>query len=429
MTAFLTLITHGQTYPRMRMAKQPEKNLENDTLNSLKSLNNLKYWSATLLKVLSMTVKVLCCKLLWYVCLLLPPLWLHAQTLSSERHKFGYDIITDELHYPWGLAFLPDGRMLVTEKPGHLRLIQADGQLHPDPVDGLPKIRQHGQGGLLGIAVHPQFAQNQRVYFSYAEENQNGIGTAVAYGQLKGHRLHDVKVIFLLQPKTKTSQHFGSRLVFDREGYLFITLGDRGKRERAQKLDDHAGSVIRLHDDGLIPVDNPFIGQQGKKHGIYSYGHRNIQGASLHPDSGELWTHEHGPQGGDEINIIQSGLNYGWPDITYGVNYFIGTKIGEGTHKAGMEQPLYYWVPSIAPSGMTFYNGRLFPQWQGNLFIGSLKFRLLVRLEINNGKVIHEERLLKDEFGRIRDIRQGPDGALYLLTDERNGKLIRLRPA
>jgi len=255
------------------------------------------------------------------------------------------------------------------------------------------------------------------------------MGTAVARGRLEGMRLNDTEVLFRLAPKSSTSHHFGSRLVFDRQGHLFITLGDRGDRPRAQDLADHAGSVIRLNDDGSIPADNPLVGRTDARPEIYSYGHRNIQGASLHPESGRLWTHEHGPQGGDEINLPEAGMNYGWPVITYGVNYGIGTRIGEGTEKPGMAQPLYYWDPSIAPSGMAFYQGDAFPAWQGDLFVGSLKFRLLVRLRIQNGKVVHEERMLKGELGRIRDVRLGPDGLLYLLTDEDDGRLIRLIPA
>jgi glucose/arabinose dehydrogenase len=241
--------------------------------------------------------------------------------------------------------------------------------------------------------------------------------------------LQDVEVLFRMQPKDDKARHFGSRLVFDNQGYLFITLGDRGTRDRAQDLRDHAGSLIRLHDDGRIPADNPFVGRDDAEPEIYSYGHRNIQGAALHPRTGRLWTHEHGPQGGDELNIPVAGANYGWPVITYGVNYVVGTKIGDGTHKAGMEQPVHYWVPSIAPSGMTFYEGAPFAAWQGNLFVGSLKFRQLVRLELDGTQVAHEERLLSDVFGRIRDVRQGPDGLLYLLTDADDGRLVRLLPA
>ena len=319
--------------------------------------------------------------------------------------------------------------MLVSERPGRLRLIGKTGELYPQPIGGLPPIRQHGQGGLLDVVLHPGFANNRLVYFSFAEVGDGGVGTAVARGRFEHQQLKDVEVIFRLLPKSGARQHFGSRLVFDRQGHLFITLGDRGDRPRAQRLDDHAGSSIRLQDDGRIPDDNPFLGQANARPEIFSYGHRNMQGAALHPQTGEVWAHEHGPQGGDELNVLRAGVNYGWPVITYGVNYVIGTRIGEGTHKAGMAQPLHYWVPSIAPSGMTFYTGERFPAWRGNLLIGSLKFRQLVRLELAGERVVHEERLLSDLFGRIRDVRQGPDGLIYLLTDEDDGKLIRLLPA
>ncbi|MEN8711402.1 MAG: PQQ-dependent sugar dehydrogenase, partial [Arenicellales bacterium] len=242
------------------------------------------------------------------------------------------------------------------------------------------------------------------------------------------NQIVDWQPLFSLQPKSSSGRHFGSRLVFDRVNYLYITLGDRGERFRAQELNDHAGSLIALHDDGSIPADNPFINQPGILAEIYSYGHRNIQGAALNPQTGKLWIHEHGPQGGDELNIISAGENYGWPVITYGKEYGSGDDIGEGTHKTGMQQPAYYWVPSIAPSGMAFYNGDKFPAWRGNLFIGSLKFRLLVRLGLDGTKVVGEERLLKDKLGRIRDVEVGPDGYIYLLTDAENGKLVRLQP-
>ncbi len=361
--------------------------------------------------------------------LLMTALPLQAEPLETEREKIDYEIVTEGLVHPWSVAFLPGGGYLITERPGRLRLVDAQGHLHASPIGGLPAIAEYGQGGLLDVALHPDFENNRWVYLSYAERTDDGVGTAVARGRFDGSSLRDTQVIFRLLPKSRTNRHFGSRLVFDRDGYLFITLGDRGDRPRAQDLNDHAGSVIRLHDDGRIPDDNPYVGQRNARPEIYSYGHRNMQGATLHPGSGKLWTHEHGPQGGDEINLPQAGYNYGWPVITYGVNYGFGTKIGEGTAKPGMQQPLYYWVPSIAPSGMAFYDGDRFPNWQGNLFVGSLKFDLLVRLEIANDKITHEERLFEGRFGRIRDVRQGPDGYLYLLSDARNGKLIRLRPA
>ncbi|MCB1735627.1 MAG: PQQ-dependent sugar dehydrogenase [Gammaproteobacteria bacterium] len=351
-----------------------------------------------------------------------------ALAIDSERQSFQYQVVADGLSHPWSVAFLPDGRTLVTERSGHLRMIDAKGDLLAESIRGLPPIRQHGQGGLLEVMPHPQFAQNRWLYISYAEAGRDGYGTAVGRGRLDGMTLTDFEVLFRLLPKTGTPYHFGSRLAFDRENHLFITLGDRGEMDRAQDLGDHAGSLIRLHDDGRIPADNPFVNIPGALPEIYSYGHRNMQGATLNPFTGELWTHEHGPQGGDEINLPKAGVNHGWPVITYGVNYGSGTPIGEGTAKSGMAQPLYYWVPSIAPSGMTFYDGDRFPSWRGNLFVGSLKFRLLVRLEIENGRVVHEERLLKDELGRIRDVRQGPDGYLYLLTDADDGKLVRLLP-
>ncbi|MCG7990224.1 MAG: PQQ-dependent sugar dehydrogenase [Candidatus Thiodiazotropha lotti] len=348
--------------------------------------------------------------------------------IETEKQTIGYEIVTDQLSHPWAMVFMPDGAMLITEKNGKLRYLDAAGNLDPIPIQGLPEIRAHGQGGLLDVTLHPDFESNRYIYISYAERTGNRYGTTVMRGKLKNHALEESEVIFRLSNKTKSRHHFGSRLVFDNQGFLFITLGDRGDGPRAQDLDDHAGSLIRLHDDGRIPQDNPFKDNSKAKPEIYSYGHRNIQGAALHPASGSLWTHEHGPQGGDEINIPESGRNYGWPIITYGVNYVIGTKIGEGTHKVGMEQPVHTWIPSIAPSGMSFYTGEQFPQWKGNLFVGSLKFQQLVRLEIDNNKITHEERLLTDKLGRIRDVRQGPDGMLYLLTDERKGKLVKIFP-
>ncbi|OOZ35394.1 PQQ-dependent sugar dehydrogenase [Solemya velesiana gill symbiont] len=332
------------------------------------------------------------------------------------------------LEHPWGMAFLPDGRVLVTERPGRLRLIE-NNRLLPEPVKGLPEIAAHGQGGLLDVALHPDYADNGWIYLAYVARGIGGTGTEVGRGRLQGNRLVDWQLLFQLQPKSGTGRHFGSRLVFDGAGYLYITIGDRGERKRAQKLGDHAGSVIRLYDDGRVPGDNPFVDTAGARPEIYSYGHRNPQGAVLHPDRGALWIHEHGPQGGDEINVIAPATNYGWPVISYGAEYGIGIPVGEGTHKPGMAQPIYYWVPSIAPSGMMFYNGDKFPQWRGNLFVGSLKFQLLVRLETDGEKVLKEERLLKGQLGRIRDVRNSPDGYIYLLTDASDGQLVRLEPA
>ena len=353
----------------------------------------------------------------------------HGQAIKTQEHVVRLVKVVEGLEYPWGLAFLPDGRMLVTERPGRLRIVGKDGKLVPEAVAGLPQIVVHGQGGLLDVALHPRFTQNDLVYLSYAARGESGISTEVARGRLSANRLENVEVIFRQQPKSGSGRHFGSRLVFDREGYLYITLGDRGDMERAQKADDHAGSVIRLHDDGRVPADNPFVGKPGWKPEKYTFGNRNIQGAALHPRTGQLWTHEHGPQGGDEVNVIRAGVNYGWPVITYGVNYGIGTKIGEGSHKPGMAQPLHYWVPSIAPSGMAFYTGNRFPAWRGDLFLGALRDQVLVRLKLDGDKIVSEERMLKNVLGRIRDVRSGPDGYLYLLTDESNGALTRIEPA
>jgi glucose/arabinose dehydrogenase len=351
-----------------------------------------------------------------------------AQTVKTQEHSFRVVTVVKGLDHPWGLAFLPDGRMLVTERPGRLRVVGRDGRLESQPVAGLPQVTPHGQGGLMDVALHPKFSENSLIYLSYSARGTDGVSTEVARGRLKGNRLENIEVVFRQLPKSNTGLHFGSRLVFDRAGFLYITLGDRGEMARAQKPDDLAGSVIRLHDDGRVPADNPFAGKPGWKAEKFTLGNRNMQGAALHPQSGLLWTHEHGPQGGDEINVIRPGTNYGWPVVTYGVNYGIGTKIGEGTTKTGMAQPLHYWVPSIAPSGMAFYSGDKFPNWRGDQFVGSLKFSLLVRLRLDGEKVVKEERMLEGTLGRIRDVRSGPDGFVYLLTDESNGVIARLEP-
>lgn len=361
-------------------------------------------------------------------------LWLcasapHAQVISTQEHSFRIVELVRGLEHPWSLAFLPDGRLLVTERPGRLRLVDRNGKLESRPVPGLPKIAEHGQGGLLDVVLHPKYSENSLVYFSFAGRGKGGVSTEVGRGRLAGDRLENVQVIFRQQPKTEAGQHFGSRLVFDRAGFLYITLGDRGDRQRAQKHNDHAGSVIRLHDDGRVPDDNPFAGKPGWMPEKYTLGNRNIQGAALHPESGLLWAHEHGPQGGDEVNVIRAGVNYGWPVITYGREYVTSFRIGEGTSKAGMAQPIHYWVPSIAPSGMAFYTGDKFPRWQGDLFVGALRAELLVRLRLDGERVVSEERMLQGVLGRIRDVRTGPDGYLYLLTDSDDGVLARLEPA
>ncbi|ABE44582.1 PQQ-dependent sugar dehydrogenase [Polaromonas sp. JS666] len=347
------------------------------------------------------------------------------------------------LEHPWGVAFLPGGRFLVTERPGRMRVVQPDGRLGA-PLAGLPRIDAGGQGGLLDVVLDADFASNRSLYFCFSEPaaTGNGNSTALARATLSADqaRLDDVRIIFSQKPKFASSAHFGCRIVESRspgvngrpDGKLFLTLGERfSRREDAQKLDNHHGKIVRVNKDGSVPPDNPFVGKAGALPEIWSYGHRNPQGATLTPD-GSFWMHEHGPQGGDEINLPRAGANYGWPVITYGENYG-GGKIGEGlTAKAGMEQPLHYWVPSIAPSGMAFLTSERYGKaWQGNLFVGSLKFAYLGRIELSapfGGKVLRESKLLVEVGERIRDVRQGPDGLLYVLTDSRNGKLIRLLP-
>ena len=336
------------------------------------------------------------------------------------------------LVHPWGMAFLPDGRTLVTERPGRMRLIGKDGRLSP-PLKGVPPVVASGQGGLLDVALSPDFASSNLIYFSYSEpRGQGSNGTSVSRGRLvtgeDAAGLDDVKVIFRQEPAATGGMHFGSRLAFARDGSLFVTMGERfHSRDRAQDLATHFGKVVHIRADGSVPPDNPFVNKAGARPEIWSYGHRNPQAAAIHPVSGKLWTVEHGARGGDEINIPQAGKNYGWPVITYGRDYS-GAKIGEGTTKAGMEQPVYYWDPSIAPSGMAFYTGDLMPEWKGNLFVGALAGQALHRLVLDGEKVIGEERLLGDLNERIRDVRSGPDGALWLLTDSPEGRVLRVVP-
>ena len=331
----------------------------------------------------------------------------------------------DGLKQPWGMAFLPDGEILISERSGTLRRIH-NGKLLAAPVSGLPAIEEHGQGGLLGLALHPQFAKNHWLYVAYAGKGKGGYSTHLARGQYQDGALTQWQVLFEATPKSDPGQHFGGRIVFDRAGYVYLSLGDRGERDSAQDLSSHAGSVIRLHDDGRIPADNPFVNTPGAKPEIYSYGHRNMQCMALHPVSGQVWTCEHGPQGGDEVNIEGAGANYGWPVITYGEEYG-GGAVGKGaTQQEGMEQPVLYWKPSIAPSGMTFYTGDKYPAWRGNLFVGALKSELVSRVTLDGNRYVSEERLLENAIGRIRDIQQAPDGYLYVLTDEDEGGLYRL---
>ena len=348
-----------------------------------------------------------------------------AATITTEKATIDVSKVAGGLNHPWGMAFLPDGRMLVTERSGALQLISADGKTKT-AITGLPAIDVRGQGGLLDVILAKDFADSKQIFFSYSEPADGKNSTAVASATLNDSKLDNVKVIFSQQPKYDSKYHFGSRLVLDNDGKLFITTGDRGsERHQAQKLDNHVGKVIRINTDGSAPADNPYLSDSSARDEVWSYGHRNMQGAALHPQTGQLWTHEHGPQGGDEINIAQPGKNYGWPLITYGEEYGGGV-IGT-TEKSGLEQPLHYWVPSIAPSGMLFYSGTLLGPWQNNLLVGSLKFGQLVRLELTDNKVSHEERIMIGQ--RVRDVEQGPDGAVYLLTDSSDGEILRITVA
>ncbi|XWN32014.1 MAG: PQQ-dependent sugar dehydrogenase [Devosia sp.] len=335
--------------------------------------------------------------------------------------------VVSGLRHPWGLAFLPDRAMLVTERQGRLIHVGTDGTVQE--VAGVPEVAASGQGGLLDVTTHPGFSANRLVYLSYAEPGDGGSSTAVARGRLadNGAGLDNVEVIFSQTPKIRSSRHFGSRLVFANDGTLFVTLGDRAARPEAQNPQNHIGTVVRINDDGSVPSDNPFLGDPSTLDTIYSLGHRNIQGADLDAD-GRLWTVEHGARGGDELNLPQAGQNYGWPTISYGRHYS-GGRIGEGTEAPGLEQPVYYWDPSIAPSGLAVVDGDLFAAWQGNILIGALKDQLLSRLVLEGDTVVAEEILLEREIGRIREVEMGPDGAIYLLTDEGSGGVYRLTPS
>lgn len=351
-----------------------------------------------------------------------------AQTIRSQLHDFRVTAVARGLDHPWSIAFLPDGGILITERAGRLRLFR-NGALSPKPVAGVPAVVDSGQGGLFDVTLHPEFARNGLLYLSYAARGDGGVHTRVTRFRFDrgALALTEAKPIFNAMPTASGGRHFGGRMVFDRAGYIYITVGERGDMARAQRLDDHSGSVIRLRDDGSVPPDNPFVGRGGARPEIYSYGHRNPQGMALHPRTGAVWTHEHGARGGDEINIIRPGRNYGWPVITHGIDYD-GSPIGVGKSAPGMEQPLYFWVPSIAPSGMAFYTGGKFPRWRNSLFVGALAGQALVRLELDHDKVVREERLLEDMVGRVRDVRDGPDGYLYFTTDDGEGMLLRLEP-
>ncbi len=353
--------------------------------------------------------------------------------LETEGPTIRVETVADGLVHPWGLAMLPDGGMLVTERPGRLRIVTADGTVSA-PVEGLPAIEAGGQGGLLDVALHPDYAENRLVYVSFTRPGEGGNSTAVARGTLDAARatLAAVEVIFSQRPLVANSHHFGSRLVFDGEGHLFVTLGERyaaSVRGQAQALDSHLGKIVRLEADGSIPTDNPFAGRADALPEIWSLGHRNVQAAAIDPATGRLWIAEHGPRGGDEINLPEPGGNFGWPLISYGVNYD-GTPVGSGEATApGMIDPIHQWTPVIAASGMMFYQGDAFPEWRGDLFVGGLVAKALIRLEHDGTAILHEERLLEPLGLRIRAVEEGPDGAIYLLTDEEDGALLRISPA
>lgn len=356
----------------------------------------------------------------------------HAQDAVVPAPAVSLVPVATGLVHPWAVAFLPGGQFLVTERPGRLRVVSAAGQVGP-ALAGVPPVAAGGQGGLLDVVTDNDVARTRRIYFCFAEPAAGGAAgnsTAVARATLSADAssLQDVRVIFSQRPKVESALHFGCRIAQASDGNLFVSLGERyHRKDDAQKLDNHHGKVIRITPDGAVPPDNPYVKQPGALPEIWSYGHRNPQGATMGPD-GKLWMHEHGPQGGDEINLPQPGRNYGWPVITYGENYG-GGKMGEGTARAGMEQPLHQWTPSIAPSGMAFLTSmRYGTAWQGSLFVGSLKFGILHRLEVAGGKVQREEKLLQGNGERIRDVRQGPDGLLYMVTDSPQGRLLRLQP-
>jgi aldose sugar dehydrogenase len=354
-----------------------------------------------------------------------------AQVFPSSAGNVAVETFASGLDHPWAFAFLPGGRLLVTERPGRMRIVGKDGKVSP-ALAGVPKVFASGQGGLLDVALDRGYAENHTIYFCYADPVDGGARTSMARARLVDEgapRLDDVKVIFRQEGPLSTSRHFGCRIVQTPDGNLFLSMGDHGSfPNEAQNLGNHIGKIVRIRPDGSVPADNPFAGRPGAKPEIWSYGHRNSQGMTLHAATGKLWEEEHGPRGGDEVNIIEKGKNYGWPLIGHGIDYS-GAKIHEGTQKQGIEQAVRYWVPSISPSGMTFYTGSLFPAWRDNLFVGALSGQALVRLELDGDNVVKEERLLQQLRERIRDVRQGPDGALWLATDSSSGRILRVVPA
>jgi aldose sugar dehydrogenase len=346
-----------------------------------------------------------------------------------RSESFSYEAVTiaDNLDIPWGMTWLPEGDMLVAERSGIL--YRFDKQGNRTEISGVPKVYEFGQGGLLDIELHPRFEENGWLYITYSyyagKDLDDGGSTALMRARLKGDALTDQEILFKATPAERRGPHFGSRIEFDREGYLFLSVGDRGRQDNAQDITNYSGALHRLHDDGSIPTDNPFVNHPNAVPSIYNYGHRNIQGLALHPETGDLWSHEHGPRGGDELNIELPGRNYGWPEITFGINYN-GTIISEDTARVGMEQPVLYWDPSIAPCGMDFIEGNVYPGWEGDLLVGSLRFKYVLRCEIVNNRVIHQEKLVEN-LGRVRNVKQGPDGYIYVAV-ERPGKIVKLVP-
>jgi len=369
-------------------------------------------------------------QLLSSVLMILTSIGAIADTQRSEKLNFNLETVAANLDVPWGLAALPGGGMLITERNGGLRLLDDNGVLHPQPIGGLPDIAVGGQGGLLDVAIHPNFADNGWIYFSYSSpknsgEPGRGSNTALMRAKIKDHKLVSQEVLFKALPNYRAGQHFGGRIAFDNDNYVYLSVGDRAGRDEVQSLSNHRGKIFRLHDDGRVPQNNPFVNTLNAAPEIWSYGHRNPQGMEKHPVTGEIWSHEHGPRGGDELNRIVAGQNYGWPTVTYGVNYS-GTKITNETSRPDMMSPATYWDPSIAPCGMAIVHGDKYPTWQGNILVGALKFQQIRRVEITDGKVQHQEVLL-DGIGRVRAIEQGADGYLYVAV-ESGGKLIRLVP-
>lgn len=350
-----------------------------------------------------------------------------SRTGATGEQGFTIATVVEGLEHPWGMAFLPDGGILVTERPGRLRMIR-EGALLPDAITGVPAVHARGQGGLMDVALHPEFESNRLVYLSYSKPGADGATTAVIRGRLEGMRLTGVEEILEADAWSGAGVHFGSRMVFDRDGYLYVSIGDRGTMRNAQDLTNHAGTILRLHDDGSVPDDNPFVGRRDARPEIWAYGIRNAHGLAIHPETGALWETEHGPRGGDEINLIERGRNYGWPEITYGINYN-GEPITDRTEAPGMEQPLHYWVPSIATSGLAIYDGDRFPGWRGSVFVGGLAGQHLARVEFDGTTPAGAERLLEDRRQRIRDIEAAPDGYIYLLVDAGDAPLLRLEPA